>query len=114
MSGAPAKRKSKFDNHDAFGAVDSMVTKHINTSDSQDSWNRFASDNRGRKGLRRDGAYTGQRHMPSFPKLGQWQADPSGTNDGRWTGNNDKLVEAAEINRRKKIWEDEQLSLIHI
>lgn len=104
------KRVSKFAKHDAFAAVDAVVTKHINTSDTQDSWNRFAAQNQGRQGLRRTGAYTDHRHAPSFPKLGHWRADPSGINDGRWKGNNEKLVEAAEVNRRKKIWEDEQLA----
>eukprot|EP00750_Incisomonas_marina_P000950 INCI1075.3.p1 GENE.INCI1075.3~~INCI1075.3.p1 ORF type:complete len:453 (+),score=97.20 INCI1075.3:131-1489(+) len=109
-SGEAPKRVSKFAKHDAFAAVDAVVTKHINTSDTQDSWNRFAAQNQGRQGLRRTGAYTDHRHAPSFPKLGHWRADPSGINDGRWKGNNEKLVEAAEINRRKKIWEDEQLA----
>jgi cyclophilin family peptidyl-prolyl cis-trans isomerase len=104
------KRVSKFANHDAFAAVDAVVQKGVKTSDEQDSWNRFASQNQGRQGLHRMGVYTDHRHAPAFPKLGHWQADPSGTNDGRWKGNNETLVELAEVNRRKKIWEDEQIA----
>lgn len=108
MSGDGPKRVSKFANYDAFGAVDAIVSKKINTSDEQDSWNRFAASNKGRHGVRRTVGYTESRHAPAFPKLGHWQSDPSGINDGRWKANNDKLVQAAEENRRKKIWEDEQ------
>jgi hypothetical protein len=104
------KRVSKFANHDAFAAVDAVVQKGVKTSDEQDSWNRFASQNQGRQGLHRMGVYTDHRHAPAFPKLGHWQADPSGTNDGRWKGNNETLIELAEVNRRKKIWEDEQIA----
>ena len=108
MSG-PQKKASKYDSMSVFAAVDNAALKNINTSDSQDSWNRFASKNQGLQGLHRGAAYTQMRHQPAFPKLGDWKADPSGINDGRWTGTtNQHLVEAAEANRRKKIWEDEQ------
>jgi hypothetical protein len=106
----PSGRVSKFANHNAFASVDEIVSKPVNTDDTQDSWNRFASDNKHRPGLKRANGYTSHRHAPAFPKLGQWRADPSGANDGDgiWTGNNEKLVAAAEANRRKKIWQDEQ------
>ena len=102
------QRKSKFAGYDAFAAVDAAVMKDVLTSDSQDSWHRHASENRNRAGLHRSGAYTSQRHAPAFPKLGQWRADPTGINDGHWKPTDQKLAEKAEINRRKKIWQDEK------
>lgn len=114
MSDSSKKRISKFANHNVFASVDKLVTKAISTGDEQDSWNRFASDNRNRYGLKRSGGYTSTRHAPAFPKLGHWHADPTGINDGTWKSNSEELIKAAEVNRRKKIWEDEQKEVRNI
>ena len=109
-SDGPPKRVSKFAGHDAFKAVDSMAHKAVLTNDTQDAWNRFAAGNMGKQGIKRTGVYTDRRHQPAFPKMGQWRADPTGINDGRWKANNEKLVDAAEMNRRKKIWSEQQMA----